>query len=169
MPAKQKRGHVTAKSGVARDFLQETFGSFPVSGDHVKIGHILHVYMTSAEFSRAECDRLLRSIIQTQFGITTERSYKADIQRIVSSTIQKYRSLRNPEEFRKFRIECEKPFDVRLARDTPESLHRSVDDDASDDAKKIPAIFSGDSSEPGPSEVGGEATAESGVSPVVGT
>jgi len=125
--------------------------------------------MTSAEFSRAECDRLLRSIIQTQFGITTERSYKADIQRIVSSTIQKYRSLRNPEEFRKFRIECEKPFDMRLPRDTPESLHRSVDDDVSDDAKKIPAIFSGDSSEPGPSEVGGEATAESGVSPVVGT
>jgi len=93
--------------------------------------------MTSAEFSRAECDQLLRSTIQTQFGITTERSYKADIQRIVSSTIQKYKNLRNPEEFRKFRTEYEKPFDMRLPRATPESLHRSVDDDVSDEAKKI--------------------------------
>jgi len=84
MPAKKKHEYVNAKSGVARDFLQENFAAFPVSGDHVKVGHILHVYMTFAEFSRAECDRLLRSIIQTEFGITTERSYKVDIQRIAS-------------------------------------------------------------------------------------
>ena len=83
--------------------------------------------------------------------------------------MQKYKNLRNPDQFRKFRIQCEKPFDMRLPRATPEFVHHSVDDDVSDEAKKNPAIFSGDSSEPGPSEVGGEATAESGVSPVVGT
>jgi len=35
MLAKKKHGYVTAKSGVARDFLQENFAAFPVSGDHV--------------------------------------------------------------------------------------------------------------------------------------
>ena len=35
MLAKKKHGYVTAKSGVVRDFLQENFAAFPVSGDHV--------------------------------------------------------------------------------------------------------------------------------------
>ena len=66
-------------------------------------------------------------------------------------------------------MECEKPFDVRPPRATPESLHRSVDDDVSDDAKKHPAILSDDNMEPGPSVVGGHTTDESGLSPVVDT
>jgi len=67
------------KPGVARIFLQDNFGSFSASAD-VRNGHILYVYMTSAEFSQAECDRQSRTLIKKNWtsvlnALTRQTSY----------------------------------------------------------------------------------------------
>ena len=99
-PPKKKRraGNTNSAPGVAQTYLQENFGSFPTTAVEVRNGHILYVYMTSGEFSRAECDRQLRTLITNKLDFISERCYKADIKRIVSSTLEKYRNLGNPEQ-----------------------------------------------------------------------
>jgi len=97
MPAKKRHGVVSAKPGIARVYLQDNFRSFPTSAAEVKNGHVLHIYMTTAGFRGAECERQLKELIRNQLDVSTERSYKADVKRIVSRTVKKYRCLSNPE------------------------------------------------------------------------
>ena len=115
MPPKKGRGIVTTKPGVARGYLQENFGSFPASAGELMNRHILQIYMTTAGFSVAKSE-----------NVSAERSYKADVQCVVYA-IKKYRRLINPDQFRKFRIACEKRFDLKLTG-APVSVHRTVQD-----------------------------------------
>jgi len=165
MPPKKKQRFVTAKPGAARNFLEKNFGSFPTNADDVKNGHILYVYMNSGGFSRAECDRQLRTLIKNKLDIHTERCYHADISRIVSSTIKKYRNLQNPQQLQKVELICEKPFTViRLPQVTQDSLHDKVGGEVSDDAHINRINFRDVSIEPEPSRDLGHASPEPGPS-----
>jgi len=160
MPVKKRHGVVSAKPGLARVYLQDNFRSFPTSAAEVKNGHVLHIYMTTAGFRGAECERQLKELIRNQLDVSTERSYKADVQRIVSRTVKKYRCLSNPEEFRKFRMECEKSMDLKLtATAAPE--HRTGDEPC----QTNPTTLRGDEVQPGPSEVVPQPTADGSASP----
>ena len=127
MPPKKRRGIASAKPGMARRYLQENFGSFLASAGKVMNGHILQIYMNTAGFSVAKSANQLKQLLREQLHVSTERSYKADLQRLVSNTIRKYMFLRNPEEFRKFRMACKGCFDLKLSG-APVSVHRIVED-----------------------------------------
>jgi len=127
MPPKKRRGIVSAKPGVARGYLQENFGSFPASAGEVMNGHILQIYMTTAGFSVVKSENQLKQLLRDQLDVNTERSYKADVLRVVSNTIKTYKRLTNPDEFRKFRMVCEECFDLKLTG-APVSVHRTVED-----------------------------------------
>ena len=103
------------------------FGSFPVSAGEVMNGHILQIYMATAGFSVVESENQLKQPSRDQLDVSTERSYKADVRRLVSNTIKKYKFLSNPEQFQKFRMACEGCFDLKLTS-APVSVHRTVED-----------------------------------------
>jgi len=127
MPPKKRRGIVSTQPGVARRYLQENFGSFPVSAGEVMNGHILQIYMATAGFSVVQSENQLKQPSRDQLDVSTERSYKADVRRLVSNTIKKYKFLSNPEQFQKFRMACEGCFDLKLTG-APVSVHRTVED-----------------------------------------
>ena len=126
MAPKKGRGIVSRGPGVARVYLLENFSSFPTSADEVMNGHILHIYMSTGEFSLAKAENQLKQVLRDQLHVSTERCYRADFKRVVYA-IKKYRSLNNPDTFRNFRLVCEQHFDLKLTG-APVSVHRTVQD-----------------------------------------
>ena len=122
MPPKKRRlVNPAAQPGVAKQYLEKNFSSFPREHDEVRNGHLLYVYVTSGQYSRAECDRQLKTLVISNLGsqyAEADYCFKADIKRIVDRSLDKYKHLQRAGEFEKFVAVCEETFNVKPVQET---------------------------------------------------
>ncbi|XP_013393414.1 uncharacterized protein LOC106161101 [Lingula anatina] len=109
MPPKKKRSlsEEPRPPGPGRMLLQDKFSTLPTADD-LRNGHVLYLYVISNK-SRAETERKLKEHF---VGHSFTHTLNADIKRIVSKTLDKFKKLTEPKEFETFHSICHEHFQL---------------------------------------------------------
>jgi len=119
MPVKRKLVKQGAAPGIARSFISETFSSLPMVSYDLKNGHVLYVYITSANKSRIETERFLKHNLPEVDGYKFKSSspLNSNIKTLVNQTLGKFQNLGDSKELEMFSLLCSGRFHLQV--DTP--------------------------------------------------
>ena len=100
-----------AKPGIAKQFLVDNFSTLPTGGDFLN-GHVLYLYVVTCEHSRARTEQELLSHLPTtaQQGSAIFPCLSAQIKKLVTQTVGKFKKLSDPKEFQRFDFICHEKF-----------------------------------------------------------
>jgi len=95
--------------GIAKKYLLENFSNFPIAHENFLNGHILYIFASKRDKSRARTKRELLSLLPSDSSISY-LPINAAVQNVVERTLNKFKKLSDQREFEIFDFICQEKF-----------------------------------------------------------